>query len=123
MTDVLNGLWAAMNSPAVIAALAAGLVLLLNRLYAAKPTWAKYEGTIISAVKYAEKAIPDDTDNTALARLNSALQYATAILEATENRLAKPAEVASLKEGIQIMHAELESQGGLDTKAPSETVT
>ena len=67
---IINVVWSILNSPAGITALAALLLWGLNKLYASKPAWKAYEGSIISAVKWAEKEIPDDTPNKALNRLN-----------------------------------------------------
>lgn len=119
-TAFLQVAWDVVNSPAVIALMAGGLLWLLNRLYAAKPAWQAFEGTIIAAVKWAEKEIPDDTPNKAFNRLNAALNY---VLKVYEEARGKPADASTkqeLREGIQIVHAELEASGNLD--APAEAV-
>ncbi|MBM4019874.1 MAG: hypothetical protein FJ288_16390 [Planctomycetes bacterium] len=110
---ILAAAWSALNSPAGIAA-AAGLMLwLLNRLYAARPAWRSYEGTIISAVKLAEKQIPDSTPSAGLARLDAALRLVLAAYEQANGRRASPQVAADLKEGIQLTHARLEAEGAL----------
>ena len=43
---ILTVVWAALNSPMGITAVAGVVLYLLNRLYAAKPAWAQYEGAI-----------------------------------------------------------------------------
>jgi hypothetical protein len=113
-------IWNVLNSPAVIAVLAGGLLWLLNRLYAAKPAWQALEGTIIAAVKWAEKEIPDDTPNKAFNRLNAALNYVVKVYEAARGKPADGKVKAELREGIQIVHAELEASGNLDKPAPTE---
>jgi hypothetical protein len=118
---VLQVAWDVVNSPAVIALMAGGLLWLLNRLYTAKPAWQAYEGTIISAVKFAEKEIPDDTPYKSLNRLNVALNY---VLKVYQEARGKPADAQTrneLREGIQIVHAELEASGNLDAPEPAET--
>ena len=110
--------WDILNSPTVIAMLAGGLLWLLNRLYAAKPAWQAFEGTIIAAVKWAEKEIPDDTPNTALNRLNAALSYVAKVYEQSRGKPADAKVQAELREGIQIVHAQLEVAGNLDTPQP-----
>lgn len=117
MENALNTLWACLNSPLAITAFAAAMLWLLNRLYARKPAWANYEGTIITAIKAAEKAIPDDSDNTAVARLNNALQYVLAVYEKVEGKRADATTASQLSEGIQILHAKLESHGNLDSSS------
>ena len=127
---ILETIWTAANSPLAIAALAAVLVWALNKLYAAKPAWQAFEGTIIAAVKWAEKEIPDDTPNKALNRLNAALNYVVKVYEEARGKPADAKVQAELREGIQIVHAELEASGnlpsprlrqaGLDKPVPTE---
>lgn len=109
--------WTVLNSPAVIAALAALVLWALNKLYAKRPAWQAYEGSIIAAVKWAEKEIPDDTPNKAMARLNAAMQYVVRVYEEVNHRRPNETETADLREGVQIVHAELETTGTL-AKAP-----
>ena len=72
MEKALGIVWDVMNSPAGITAMAGVFLWLLNRLYAKKPLWKRFEGSIISAVRFAEKEIPDDTPGKSLARLDAA---------------------------------------------------
>ncbi|MDD4061992.1 MAG: hypothetical protein PHW08_15000 [Kiritimatiellae bacterium] len=110
---IFETIWAAMNSAVGITCIAGVALWLLSKLYAKKPDWKKYEGTIIAAVKNAEKLIPDDTPNKAAKRLDEALKYVLAVHHEIENRTATTAELANLREGIQIVHAELESKDSL----------
>ena len=110
---IFQSVWELLNSPVGIAAIAGLVLWLLNRLYVAKPAWAKYEGTIIAAVRQAEKAIPDDVENKSMARLNNALQYVLRIYEKVEGKPASDSVKAELAEGIQILHNELEADGTL----------
>jgi hypothetical protein len=111
--EILKLVWTAMNTPFGIA-LAAGVFLwLLNRLYASKPKWAAYEGAIISGVKFAEKEVPDDTPNKGLARLNTALKYVLKVYQEVNGQRPSPEVRADLKEGIQIVHHDLEKAGTL----------
>ncbi len=107
-----TSLWTFVNSPFGIAVVAAVLLFLLNLRYA-KPIWQKYQGTIIAGVKWAEKMIPDNTENKAVARLDEALRYVVQVFEEVKRRQPTPKEVANLKEGIQVTHAEMESSGAL----------
>ena len=120
-----NGIWQVtwdvINSPAVIALLAGGLLWLLNKLYAKKPAWQAFEGTIIAAVKWAEKEIPDDTPNKSINRLNAALSYVVKVYEEARGKPADAKVKAELREGIQIIHAELEGQGSLPVSAEIKT--
>jgi len=119
-SSICQVIWNVLNSPAVIALLAGGMLWLLNRLYAAKPAWQAFEGTIIAAVKWAEKEIPDDTPNKALNRLNAALNYVVKVYEEARGKPADSKVQTELREGIQIVHAELEASGNLDKAVPTE---
>ena len=110
---IFQSVWELLNSPVGIAAIAGLALWLLNRLYAAKPAWQKYEGAIISGIKYAEKQIPDDADNKSLAKLDAALRYVLKVYQEVNNRTATAKEVAELKDGISIVHNELEAEGTL----------
>ena len=116
----MGNIWEVLNSPAVVALIVSGVIYLLNRLYARRPTWQKYEGTLIAAVKFAEKSIPDDTTNKSLARLDAALQYVLKVFAEREGRQPTIEEAQEITEGIQIVHAELEASGNLDKAAPTE---
>ena len=112
--DILKLVWEALNTPAGITVMAGLFLWLLNRLYAARPGWAAFEGAIISAVKFAEKEIPDGTPNKGLARLDAALKYVVKVYEEARGRKPSARTVAELKEGIRIVHNELEKAGTLE---------
>jgi len=113
MTAVLEAVWQAVNSPAGIAAAAAIAVWLLARLYRRFPTWARYEGVIAKAVRFAERTIPDATGNTGLRRLDAALKYVLRVYGQIEGREPPKGVVRELREAIQVKHAELEAAGEL----------
>ncbi len=114
--DVLKAIWAAMNSPIGITVVVSMFLWTLNKVYSLKPTWAKFEGTIIAGIKYAEKAIDDDTDNKAMSRLDTALRYVLRIYQESGKKNLSGATIDSIKEGIQIKHAQLEATGTLTSK-------
>jgi hypothetical protein len=105
--------WQAMNSPIGITVVAGLLCYGLSKLYIEKPEWKKYEGTIISAVKYAEKAIPDDADNTAVRRFDTALKYVIEVYQKYNKKAPSPKTELSIRDGISLTHQELESSGSL----------
>jgi len=111
--DVLGLVWKALNSPAGITFMAGALLWALNKLYAKKPGWQKFEGAIISAVKFAEKEIPDDTPNKGMARLDAALKYVLAVYEKVEGKKASKTVEDEITDGISIVHNRLESEGTL----------
>lgn len=73
----------------------------------------KYEGYMVTAVKAAEKAIPDDTPNKGLLRLDHALQ--AFVKKYTEATGVKPSEadIAQIESLIAVVHDSLESKGTL----------
>lgn len=99
-----------LNQPIVLATLGAILAYGLTRLHAAKPKWAKYEGAIFTAIKLAEKKIPDNTENKGLARLNNALQYVIKVYEEANGKRPSKTMEAEILNGIQISHARLEEK-------------
>ncbi len=111
--QVIAIIWQILNTPAAITAIASLVLYGLNRLYTAKPVWAKFEGTIITAIKLAEKKIPDDSENKAAAKLDAALQYVLRVYARVEGKAVTPKTAAELEEGIQIIHEDLESSGTL----------
>ena len=111
MEQILTLVWTALNTPAGITVMAGLILWVINRIYAAKPGWAAYEGAIISAVKFAEKTIPDDAPNKGLARLDAALKYVVKVYEQANGKRASAKTVADLKEGVQIVHNELQALG------------
>lgn len=118
MDLILTGLWTFLNSPfgfVLIWIVALALTFLfLNKLSPLHKAWEKYEGAIITAIKLAEKAIPDGTPNAGLRRLDEALQFVLkAYAEQHNGKFPSADLVRELKEGIQIKHAELERLGNL----------
>ena len=111
-------LWTFLNSPTGITLLGGAILWLLNRIYAAKPMWKQFEGTICDAIRTAEKLIPDDTPNKGLAKLDAALELVLAAFESAKGRAAKPAEEAALKNAIQLKHNELDLAGALSPSPP-----
>jgi len=103
-------IWEVVNSPAFITIVGSLVLYGLNKLYAKKPTWQKYQGSIIKFVKEVEKAIPDETPNAGLRRFDQVLQYLVRVFADVEGRQPNAAEVAELKEGIVLVHAELEGK-------------
>ena len=111
--SIAAALWSVVNSPVGVTVVAGAALWALNRVYASRPAWAKYEGAIISAVRFAEKQIPDDVETKGLARFDRALQYVLKVFEDVNGRRPKPREVADLSEGVRIVHHELDTDGAL----------
>ncbi len=102
-----------LNSPIAITAVAALALFGLNRLYSKQPLWKKYEGTIVAAIKFAEKKIPDDTENKSLAKLDDALEYVLAVYAKVNAKRPSAKIEHELREGITLTHEVLEKRGSL----------
>ena len=110
---VLIGAWEVLNSPVGVSLVASVALWAINKLYAAKPAWQKYEGALIKAVQWAEREIPDDAQNKYLKRADLALQYALDAYAKLEGRRADARMKAELAQGIEVVHADLETAGVL----------
>ena len=117
----METLWNILNQPVVITVIAGLVLWALNKVYAKKPAWQAFEGTIIAGIKWAEKQIPDDSENKSLSRLNAAMQYVVKVYEEVNGKRPTAKVEADLREGIQIIHAELEGQGSLPVSAEIKT--
>ena len=100
----MNMLWVFINSPFGITI----VVGIFANVIAMKPLWKRYEGTIIAAIKYAEKLIPDDTENKSKARLDAALKYVLEIFERVNQRSITEKEKHELIEGINLTHDKID---------------
>ena len=115
---ILNGIWSFFNSSigfAVIwAAMVGFFIFLASKFNPLQEKWKAWEGSIITGIKLAEKQIPDDTPNSGLAKLDSALRFVlNAYAEANNGKQPSDALVEQIKQGIQIKHNELDRFGGL----------
>jgi len=118
---ILNGVWTFLNSgigfTLVWAAMVGFFIFLASKFNPLQEKWKQYEGSIITGIKLAEKQIPDDTPNSGLAKLDSALRFVlNAYAEANNGKKPSDALVEQIKQGIQIKHSELDRYGGLESK-------
>ena|SRR5690554_1146674 len=117
----METLWNILNQPVVITVIAGLVLWALNKVYAKKPAWQAFEGTIIAGIKWAEKQIPDDSENKSLSRLNAAMQYVVKVYEEVNGHRPPAAIEADLREGVQILHAKLEANGILPVNMETKT--
>lgn len=101
------------DNPAVITAIAGIAAYLIARLYTSRPAWQKYEGIMISAIKAAEKLIPDDTPNKSAARFDAALTAFVDQWQRVYNQRPSPALMRDVAVNIPIVHDQLEITGTL----------
>jgi len=96
------------------AAVVGFFIFLASKLNPFQEAWKKYEGSIITGIKLAEKQIPHDTPNAGLAKLDAALRFVlNASAEANNGKQPSAKLVEQIKQGIQITHNDLDRFGGL----------
>jgi len=96
------------------AAVVGFFLFLASKLNPFQEAWKKYEGSIITGIKLAEKQIPDDTPNAGLAKLDAALRFVLkAYAEANKGKQPPAKLVEQIRQGIQIKHSDLDRFGGL----------
>lgn len=121
MNDIILTL---LNSEIALAAIAAIAAFLIARLFTTHPTWAPYEGLMITAIKLAEKMIPDDMPNTAMGRANAAMLEFVKQYQRVYNASPSDALLLDVRANMPLIHAELERHGNLQRKALlAETLT
>lgn len=112
MENILAYIWKMMNTPAGVAFVASILVTILGKIFTAKPAWkklvTKYGPSLMAAVKYAEKSIPDNTESKGLRRLDVALCYVIDL----EPKL-KTASADNIKNALTAVHTQAETNGNL----------
>ena len=82
-------------------ALVAVFFWLASRFNPFQEKWREWEGSIITAIKLAEKEIPDDTPSAGLARLDAALRFVLkAYAEANGGKQPSAQLTQQIKQGI-----------------------
>lgn len=117
---ILATLLAILGNPSVLAVIASIAAYYVAKLFAG-PKWAPYEGLMITAVKYAEKFIPDSTANAGLARLDAALQEFVRIYTAQVGKPPAAGLVAAVQAGLPVVHDNLDAAGTLGSVAVAAT--
>jgi hypothetical protein len=102
-----------LNNDAVVTAIVGVFAWIVAKVFAAKPAWLKYEGLMITAIKSAEKLIPDTTTNVGLARADQAMREFVKQYCSMEGKNPTPTLVTAVREAMPIVHAKLESNGNL----------
>lgn len=101
-------IWNLINSPIGWSISGFIILFIINKIFAAKPGWAKYEGPIISAIKWAEKSIDDKTENAGMQKADAALKFF--IRSYTDAKGKKPSDkiIKEVQLGMPIVHDKLE---------------
>lgn len=113
--DTLLGFLA---QPYTVMILVGLLVAATTYLFTRNPAWAKYEGLMITAVKMAEKLIPDDTPNKSMQRANAALLEFIAQYKRVYNAAPSRSLLLDVEANLPLVHADLESNGNLRKPNP-----
>lgn len=108
MDRIISFLWSPTGIGVVCAVIATVLAIVVKRVPRVGQLYETHKGTLFDAVKAAERAIPDDTQNTGLRRLDAALKYL--VQAAPELAKAKPHVLSEL---VNKAHAEAEERGKL----------
>ena len=113
--DAINSI---LNSAVGIAVIWAALVALFLWLSSEfnpfQEKWRAWEGSIITAIKLAEKEVPDNIPDKGLAKLDAALRFVIqAYADAHSGKHPSAKLIEHLKQGIQIKHHELDRFGKL----------
>jgi hypothetical protein len=98
---------------AIITAIAGVATWAVAKLFTAKPAWKKYEGLLITAVKAAEKIIPDGSTNVSLARADAALRVFADRYEVAYGKLPTDAIITVARLALPIVHDQIEAEGTL----------
>ena len=87
---------------------------LLSKLDPFQDQWRQWEGSIITAIKLAEKQVPQDAPHAGVTKLNAALDYVLQDYTLANGGKRPPRKlVRQLRQGIQTKHADLDRFGGL----------
>lgn len=105
MKETILGL---LNSPIGYAIVGFIILFVINKIFDAKPQYAKYEGWIISAIKMAEKAIKDEVENAGLKKADQALQYFIKAYTDAKGKAPSRRLMNEVKNGIPVIHDKLE---------------
>jgi len=110
--SALAWVWQQLGTPQGLAAIAGMFSWLIAKLFTRKPKWKeyfdKYKGTMLSAVKLAEKEIPDGTENKSMARADQALKYILSVHQELNRASAE-----DLKQALSVVHDEAEAAENL----------
>ena len=115
MEAIMNLVWAFLNSPIGMTLVVSAVGSIVAKIYLSKPLWKKYEGVLISAVKMAEKAVPDDSESKGAKRLDEALKYTLRLFDSLGVSV-KPKDKPEIVAGIMKVHEKVEADGVLGVK-------
>ena len=104
----LGTIWQIVNSPMGWAICGFIMLFIINKIFAAKPAWAKFEGPMISAIKWAEKAIDDDSENSAMQKADSALKFFINSYQSAKGKKPSQKIIEEVQLAFPIVHDKIE---------------
>lgn len=104
----LGTIWQIINSPIGYSVFGFFLLFVINKIFDAKPKWAKYEGLMISAIKNAEKWIPNDSDSGILNKADKALDFFIKSYEKAKGKSPSMKLKQHVQLGLPIVHDKVE---------------
>lgn len=110
-SQIGSAVWALLNSEVGLMLMGSLLLLVARKVYTAKPLIEQYEGTLIEAVKWAEKNVTGPGRGEQ--RLKAALQFVSRVFADYERRKPTKAEAEQIEERLIVTHADLEAKGNL----------
>ena len=102
-----------LESPTVQTAVIGVIAWAFVKLFERKTEWVKYKGYVIAAVKWAEKAVPDDAENKSIRRMDEALKRFVTLYEIAEKVTPSATLLDTVRAQISVVHDQLESEGTL----------
>ena len=111
-----------LQTDAVIAVVAGAFVTYIIKWFASKQgtDYKKYEGYAITAIKAAEKAIPDDVPNKGAKKLDFALQVFLKKYEAATGVVPDKELMAKIEDWLAVIHNIIDEAGTLKTEEKPE---
>lgn len=100
--------WGLMNTPMGFAISGFIILFVINKIFDKRPGWSKYEGFMISAIRQAEKWIPNDTDSNVLGKADKALEYFIKSYEKAKGKKPSKKVLADVQNGMSIVHHKIE---------------
>ena len=105
-----------LHTPAAFTIIIGIFVVVLNKVFDQRPSWKKhwiqYAPLFETAVRYAEKLIPDDATNKSVRRADAALKYVITLIENAGGAVADT-DTQELALNIEDAHHELAAKGAL----------
>ncbi len=105
--SIVDQIMAGLQTNAGITFILAIWSFIMAKLFTKKPKWRlyyeKYKGSLIEAVRLAEKAGPDDAENKAALRADAAMKLILKVVQQDE----KNPDVVALHDALNVTHNEL----------------